>query len=71
MAVGQSRVQVRQRRARRGQAQQGLDPSPSQAKNVGPAVVIVERPDPGDRRWQGALDILLEAGGMIRKGDRA
>jgi len=70
MAVGQSRVQVRQRRARRGQVQKGLDPSPSQAKNVGPAVVIVERPDPGDRRWQAALEILLEAG-MIRREDRA
>jgi hypothetical protein len=50
----------------RGPAQNGrsdrLDDSSPAHKNEPPVVVLVEAPDPDGRRWQVALELLLEAG---------
>ena len=62
MAIGRPRVQVRERRARKAEAEPGVVPSPARVKKDWPAVVFFERPDPDGRRWQAAVGILLEAG---------
>ena len=42
-----------------------LDDGRAAPKNGPPAVTLVEVPDPDGRRWQAALELLLEAGRTV------
>jgi hypothetical protein len=41
-----------------------LDDGRAAPKNEPPVAILVETPDPDGRRWQAALELLLEAGEM-------
>jgi hypothetical protein len=46
-------------------------PCPNNGPAIMPAVHIVEYPDPEGRRWQRALELLLEAGRAARRAEPA
>ena len=67
MGVRSANVRLRHRRRVSDDAAPKLDASAVGSKNGRPSVVLIEYPDPEGRRWQTALELLLEAGGKARK----